>query len=551
MPEVVAEFISHPRASMSTRDTPIRASVGSEANSSYQVHTATIKAFKDLDQTIRVPEFTGWETVNLVCLRFTGDWMYFWVTASRTSSTVMGAVEFALTYNGPLSQLGLNGTYTASVMRSPKFSATKQAAVISGAMNTSRTVQLGSIDKPSTQASATKVFWVQITATELLTDSASPVSDKMQVYAFFTPFTNGNINTYLNASGPHPMPSLYQVLADIESLGFSSAQVITDISISEICPFAYELDASNLYCLYTDSTKATELKPFMPYDTSIAMWRVLGLGQNIYGVSRTVTMTLSEMEMSCGNVTILDVNGSSIGNVPTAWFGSDRSLTFDVRVISDYSSMTYRIDADGSVFQAPTGHLPYVGSAWETYQAYSLAYDREAMELSIETANRQTELAINTGIANAAIGAVSSAASLDVVGTATGIASSAVSLYQTAASNTINTDSIRSQQAITEKRMQAQPGTAYASQYGLSYAFNASISPACIQLSMPVGLTSSIYEAYRDAFGLPCETVDDETTITAGYWQLRFSTQTGLDSGPRFDRLNSMIANGIRITGRV
>lgn len=545
MPEVVAEFISHPRASMSTRDTPIRASVGSEANSSYQVHTATIKAFKDLDQTIRVPEFTGWETVNLVCLRFTGDWMYFWVTASRTSSTVMGAVEFALTYNGPLSQLGLNGAYTASVMRSPYTSLTKQTQVISGAMEFSRSIELGSIKGPL----GYKVYWLQLTATEYMTDAAPAVreSNHLSRYGWFVSFNEDNqINHRLTASNG-TMPSLNDIISTPTVLGFSSADVITDISISEICPFYYSYDSSSGYTLRTLPSGGTTLHARNWGESKYVYWALDEEDSYPRTAANTVTMTLTEMEMTCGSVTITDRTGSSLVSIPTAWFGSDRSLTVTTKVFADYSGMTYRIEVNGSIIQAPCSHLPYLGSAWETYRAYSMAYDRQAMNNTIDTATRQTELGISTSAANAIVGL----ASTDVTGALTSVAGQYISAWSSRAANDISAESLRTQQAITERRMQAQPATVYGSQYGLMYCFETWNTPAAIQLSMPAGLTAATFNAYGEAFGFANETVDADTTITQGYWQLRFSTQTGLDSGPRFDRLNSMITNGIRITGSV
>lgn len=542
---VVAEFIAHPRASLSTRDCPVRSAVDAEADSAYQVHTAAVKALKDLDQVLRVPEFDGWETVNIVCLRFPDDWMYYWVGASRTSSTVNGAVEFSLTYNGPASQLAIGGSYTASVMRSPEFCATKQCAVISGAMEMSRSLNLGSIPSPP----GYKAYWVQVTASEYMTNEAPMVreSDRLARYGFFAAFNLTNqLDKTLYAYGTnYPMPSLFDIINNPESIGLSSAAVITDISVSEICPYRCSMDSDGVYSLYLYSTGTVTATAYAWGGSMVYMWNLDSMKVIPQTIDHSVTLTLSEMEQTCGNITIRDHSGSTVANIPAEWFGTSHSLALTTRILSDFGSLTYRIEVNGTVIQAPCGHLPYVGSAWLEYVAYSMAYDRASMENSIDTATRQTELAISTSAANGIIGLLST----DPVSALQSVLGQYVTAWSSREANEISAGSLRSQQNITEKRMQAQPGTVYSSQYGIGYCYQTFYTPMSIQVSIPAGLTPSIYEAYRDAFGLPCETVDAETTLTAGYWQLRFSTQDGLDSGPRFDRLNQMITNGLRITG--
>ena len=103
----------------------------------------------------------------------------------------------------------------------------------------------------------------------------------------------------------------------------------------------------------------------------------------------------------------------------------------------------------------------------------------------------------------------------------------------------------RDEQALSERRVQGQAGTAYSSAYGVIYCLMNLRHPAIIEINMPAGLTTSIDSAYTDVHGFPAEGART-ITIKQGFIQGRIFADSAMRLGPWFDMMNEKISNGIR-----
>ena len=201
---------------------------------------------------------------------------------------------------------------------------------------------------------------------------------------------------------------------------------------------------------------------------------------------------------------------------------------------------------EGVEYTIQEGHLPYVGSAWAEYVAYSMSYDRQAMENSIAYANDRMWADLATGAAGAiqgaAVSAISGSGPLAVL---SGLSSFGLGAAGSMIERNISERQARDEQALAERRVQGQAGTAYASAYGVIYCLMNLRHPAIIEVNMPAGLTTSIDSAYTDVHGFPAEGVRT-ITIKQGFIQGRIFADDALRLGPWYDLMNEKLSNGIR-----
>ena len=96
---------------------------------------------------------------------------------------------------------------------------------------------------------------------------------------------------------------------------------------------------------------------------------------------------------------------------------------------------------------------------------------------------------------------------------------------------------------MAERRAEGQPSTPYNAGYGLSYCVKSCLNPCAVWVEMPAGLTSSIDQDYTTCFGYPAEGLRS-ITVQEGYIKGRIY-DNGVTRGPRFDRMNEALQNGI------
>ena len=257
----------------------------------------------------------------------------------------------------------------------------------------------------------------------------------------------------------------------------------------------------------------------------------------------TVTVSLSALERASGTVLLKDHTGAAIATVPTSW-GSSFEVT--TQCIGDHGKLLTLVTIEGVEYTIQEGHLPYVGSAWAEYVAYSMSYDRQAMENSIAYANDRMWADLATGAAGAiqgaAVSAISGSGPLAVL---SGLSSFGLGAAGSMIERNISERQARDEQALAERRVQGQSGTAYASAYGVIYCLMNLRHPAIIEVNLPAGLTDSVDLAYTNVHGFPAEGVRT-ITMKQGFIQGRIFADDALRLGPWYDLMNEKLSNGIR-----
>ncbi len=542
--QATVDFLKMP-VSLSTGDYPLLSSLDMDL-SAYIVETMTLNVRKDLHQMIRVVDFNGSELCNMV--RFRGYGLY-WITARETSSDINSAVSFMLSACASSTILSAGESIRGEFSRLPVNACPylKRQAV-SGAMQYSRHVDLPTIG----ETSHGRVYWVEITSTTELnpTDGSVKSQDSLSRYGMFVAIdARGASSDYIVANNAYGetqtyYPSIDDIISNPELLGLQ-ASTIQDISISARCPYTWAGKDSLFRINLTDASGSVILPNSRgPVDATgeyLEFYRLNDASKKFVPLVESITMTLSSLERASGQVIIKTEAGSNVSSIPTEWSGT---ITADVQCIGDMGKLLTIITIAGTEYTLPEGHLPFVGSQWAEYVAYSMAYDRQSMEQSISYANERMIADIAQGAAGAvqgaALGAISGSGPLAI---GTGLASFGLSTAGSLIERSISEREARDTQALAERRVQGQAGTPYNTAYGLIYNIYYHRHPACIQLDMPSGLTASIDTTYTSRHGYPAEGVRT-ITMSEGYIQGRVFPVGDL-TGPILDKANEELSNGI------
>ena len=536
LPVSTVEFLQMP-ASLSSGEYPLLSSrtqsLSGRTKATYSMHVK-----EDLQQVLKTPEFTGWSDCNMV--RFGGD--LYWIIQANTSTDSAHSIEFVVSYCGPSSVLHKGNSLAGVFSRLPTNKCPYlQRQAVTSALEHTRTVALPHI----TDYGEYSVFWLQVTG--LKTDGSYK-----RVGYFVCANEDGNMTErltckYLSTSlvdGEYP--SMKEIITDPKTYtGFTASQII-DISIS--CRSPWVTYNSNSDYMLKGST-ADYITPTENFGGSIygydldQMFIVDGFEPLPYTTS--VKLSLSDLERASGTVTIRDENTASIGTIPTAY---GNSIAATLSVISDWTGIITYVTYGGYRIAIPEGHIPWSGTAWSEYRAYSLAYDRGTMQASINFSNERvsTQLAQSAAstIQSAAMGAIGGNVAGAATGAISGATSFAISTWATLKESDISTRETQMTQALAERRVAGQPATPYNAGYGILYCQQCRISPASIWVEMPAGLTSSIDADYTACFGYPAEGLRS-VTIQEGYYKGRLLYDTTLARGPKFDKCNEALQNGL------
>ena len=514
---------------------------------------------EDMRQTVTMPSFDGWSGCNIVRFKESGTdtpWIaYYWITDAMRSSTSQGSTDFMLEFDAPTTLLKKGDKVNGQWLRSPvNFTPWKQQNVISGTMGyeaTNKRFELSAM--PSVTGG--KMLWVSITATK----SADNTQGALEIYGFpilvkedtIIPSYDWLVNYVEDGTVKSFCPlSCIKQGATLWALGLTASE-IQDISITSGCPYPCTYD-SNGFNIQSSSyrLKAVYIQYSDGDTTKTAAYPVYHITGGQGSQPKTVeyvsqkTVTLTDMEMTCGEFNILDSSGTVVYNIPSNWIQNNK-LGFETRVICDFSQIYWRIEvkevnSSGSfgktlgVFMMNEGHIPYIGSQWDDYRAYSMSYDRESVQFANDQAKQQA-------IANA----VSSVASFQItkpISSLINIGASAASAYmgyeQTTRANNFN-------QNLSERRTQSQPGNAYGLNYGLGYVVNAYKTPNSLVVSLPVGITEDIFNEFIENFGYANEG-EYEMPMDYGFYQGTIYTTPDM-TGPRLVELINAMNAGIRM----
>ena len=541
---------------------------------SYLIHTAQdAKVTHDLSMGITVPIFTGYDNVNMAEI----DGSFYWVVDYNTRTLQeVELVTFGLIYNSPTSQLTIGDTMTGVFTRTPsQYQEYLQQAVSNDVMEFSRAVELSHITPAYYKNSDgtyryqdRRVYWVEVVLTINPTNRGGTSTHKIGFFAV-DPILANSIQDRIHYAIRYGGADHYLGYTTIRNImapsvlagttGWTATEVI-QISISERCPYAYTVtehtdSSGNKYPLYNldNHTPAEDVNTAYP-----------GYYLDMYETpsSESIELELSEMERAIGSVRVVNESGEAIATIPTQYTDE---IECEVRTFSDYSGIFTEVLFNNRVVTILNeGHIPYIGNAWDEYQAYNQQYDREqtniakfqnsaemGVQMELMTSTHQIQQIGNA--ANAVLGAITNPAG--AIGTLGGAAINAITsgaelraqYHALDMSAKVKNMTLDFQQRATEKHMQAAPGSAYNMGYGLIYIHNCENHPANLRLEMPSNVTSDYYDAYISEFGYPAEgkqTID----VEAGFVQGRL-VNDGTMTGAKFDDLNSVLMSGIKIIG--
>ena len=534
---------------LSTGEYPLLTSLDQNL-AAYIVQSVTLNVRKDLAQTVRTVDFDGSEGVNMARIRGLG---MYWITARDTSTDVQGTVSFSLSACAPSTLLFSYDRVIGEFSRLPENLCpylSRQA--MTGDLAPSRSVDLpmmGVNDRGNLKV------WIQVTSTTYISSTGTAKEGTLTTYGMFaTVNPRGGWGDYVAASGEAEnrmyYPNITDIVSNPELMGIQ-ASTIQDISISARCPFKFVESGLYMNLVKTDGT-VIPTNAVGPENAAITGGRFAFYNLSdptfIHAVPliETVTVSLSDLERASGQVIIKDHNGSAMGMIPTSW---GDIIEASVQCVGDHGKLLTIVTVNDVEYTIQEGHLPYVGSAWAEYVAYSMSYDRQAMENSIAYANDRMWADLATGAAGAiqgaAVSAISGSGPLAVL---SGLSSFGLGAAGSMIERNISERQARDEQTLAERRVQGQAGTAYSSAYGVIYCLMNLRHPALIEVDMPEGLTETIDGAYTAVHGYPAEG-RRSVSLKAGFYQGRIFAAETIRMGPWFDEMNNKLSNGIRFIG--
>ena len=428
--------------------------------------------------------------------------------------------------------------------------------------------------------------WVEVTFSE-----TSP--DKLKRYGFFaavnpsdelpTVYTNVFVDTYSGDQQIHVYPTVAQIIANPETyLGLSSV-TIHDINISEYCPFSaigdisvdsqdnslgmtlIALDNSRMtpaFC-YRESTTiglSTVYIAYHAFDISAITDYRIGVDQSGTPAanSGSVTITLTDYEKHCGEIAFLDSMRNSILTIPKE--RNENTMAIDYSVFSDSSNIYLALKYDEIYHVIPGYKIPWMTSSWDTYRAFNLQYDRQALQNNIDMTNREFSTSVINGASNGIIGgAVSGAMVGGAAGAGLGAATGVSSLIATAVSGSIDRDrsieKMRRDQELTEQRMRHGAANLNNPAYGSSIINNILAGGGSgFVLLLPMNYGSTGWTSQTELWGFPANknltSVDFSQLGTILYFKgqpVSYDTHIGNYGSPMHRAMEREFMNGIRL----
>ena len=574
----------------------------------YLIHTIKdVKISADLDQDRTVPTFEGYENASMV--KTSVGW--YWVVGVRTSTMYNDSIVVAMHYCASTSMIksgdSIKGIWTRrskalgydiKVQQAVSNSPLKSGIKVQLPKMTAKT-QFGPNDVSDTES---KIYWVQITSSNYIKNDQTVIKGHITRYGTFAlndDVTHTNYK-YLawDTSGDKDYVPAYPTIGDIinnidATLGIESSSIL-DISVIPICPYEFEsLDVVhtgqfvpgqpepenewvNQYTILKNGENV--IKPWIGKDVSVNIGglpgqtttktfklRVYNLDFNwgiepiptgtsllvYYPIERedTLSWTLSDMELNLGQLQVKNWEGNIIASLPIV----SKTNTVYIDYISDSTglyTLLRHIESNQHVI-INSAKLPYLGSQWETYRAYSLDTDRKALEFAQEQYDKQFQINMASAVFNGVVGAglgAASGGSAGAIGAGVGaIGGLASGVASGILGKEMNDMKLRQDQQLTEMRLRASPATTFNTAYGLNQLDLMERFGGGIYTSLPANLTNDDFVKYIDEFGYPTEGVQT-LTMTAGYYKGRILSQQNnkVFSGIKFERLQEEFNNGLK-----
>lgn len=533
------------------------------------------KVTADADQSITVPYFWSYETVSMVYIGAVG---YYWVVGVHTSTSSNEAITFNLHYAAATSLIrkghSVKGMWTRRPTPDPGIRQTLSSKpTFSGQMLRFPTMTAGSYHYSTDDQ---KLYWIQISGTSYIDSSGTSHTDHYCRYGLFAADgATSSLSTtlgigYKKGDGSnyyYQYPKIDDVINNIDQyLGIESSSIV-DISVIPICPYKYAVRSKDDYTWVslTDSSgddilpkigKNIQIKLSSAVTATFAL-RCYNLTPD-YNIDSDVAtpqdadhwkdyLWITDYQLNTDTWDLRDWCGNTIAAITP--FAEKTNFTIDYICDTTGIYTVVTNSSNGSHYILNSAKLPWVGSQWETYKAYSMDTDRKAIQFAQEQYDRQSQIEMLSGIANGVIGAGIAGASGGAAGLAggliSGVGSVATSAVGSALGRDLNSFKLAQDQELTEARARASPGTAYATAYGKNQIKLMEMFEAGIYGNYPIdSYTRSTWQAWIDEVGCPTEGVQT-LEITAGYYKGRILSAAGV-TGTLFNRLNEEFNSGIR-----
>ena len=570
----------------------------------YLIHTIKdVKISADLDQDRTVPTFEGYENASMV--KTSAGW--YWVVGVRTSTMYNDSIVVAMHYCASTSMIkagdSIKGIWTRrskALGCDPKVQqAVSNSPMISNIKAQSpKMYAKAQFGTDNVSETSFRIFWVQITSSNYIKNDQTVVKGHITRYGTFALNDDDTSSTlkYLawDTSGDKDYVPTYPSIGDIinnidATLGIESSSVL-DISVIPICPYVFESfdvvhtgpfepgqpEPENEWVNQYTVLKSRNgiIKPWVGKDVSIEVgpipgqttlktfkFRVYNLDYNwdIEPISTTVynpidhedtlSFTLSDMELNLGQLQVKNWEGNIIASLPVV----SKTNTIYMNYISDSTglyTLLRHVESNQHVI-INSAKLPYLGSQWETYRAYSLDTDRKALEFAQEQYDKQFQMNMASAVFNGVVGAglgAASGGSAGAIGAGVGaIGGLASGVASGILGKEMNDMKLRQDQQLTEMRLRASPATTYNTAYGTNQLNLMERFGGGIYISMPANLSNDEFNHYVDEFGYPTEGVQT-LTIGTGYYKGRVLAQQNnkVFSGIKFERLQEEFNNGLK-----
>lgn len=542
--------------SLSAREFPYFA-LGA-TNNPVPVKTFQGKFTEDLDQAIQVPTFDGWSTCNLLRLTSGTFVQWMWITdVSRTTDTA-GSITLACTWC-PTMDISRRSDY--SVARRYKGNWTRIPGPdlamplhfeVAGGNESPLSTSMYSIPRCADLVKIDQVkgtlAWMQVTFSTSSSNNAA-----IGMYGFFVDVLYPAMGTALGGGDGletyYRYPTFLEALTDpYGSMGITASSII-DISVSAIPPFKCAGVNKSLPVISLLNSSGTRINPTQTKGGRYAYDFTSGSGSSWPQLKQSAVLTYSNVQTYCGSIRLTDPYGATVGTFPqTAGTGANLNAhTVTATAISDISGITLCVTLDGTVIKVPMPHIPYIGTQWDEYRAYSLSTDRQAMEWSISSSREALKIQKDAGTGNALIGIGSSLLSGDIAGAVKTGLSTLIGFQAQDRSQDLSERNARFQQSLTEQLAMAATPTTYATNYGFEDILRITERPYRIAWWAPSGTTGALFVNYIHQNGCPVKKVNVEVPMEAeGFYQGCITSETAPVHGPRLDRFNSLLQSGFK-----
>ena len=530
--------------------------------SSFLLSSVSKKVTADILTGINVPSFTGYETANVAKIGSN----FYWITGYQQSTIFNGTIDFRLSIMPPTTLLRKNDTLTAYFERSPTY-ITKYLHddFTGGVVGMSDIKPIGNVIVNANDTSEA-LYWVQITGlyehgggNEIVRFGCFVTVDKGE--AFSDVYLDYRV-IYGDPDSLEMYPSLATIINQIESITpFTGNNTVLDVSISRRCPYAYKVThVTGGTAPYTVYDRIV-LKDSSNNDILPGNGTGIGASADLYWIDNylnldklvteagTATYTLDDYDRMCGSFGIKDWNRNLVMTFPVA-----ESNTITYQTYADLSGIYTIIDNGHRRITLPEGKLPWDGSSWSDYVAYSMDADREAAYNSQQYALYQYETdkqkilgnLIAGGTTNIIGGALltgnAAGAVMGAIGSAGGAVVDSMALERDL---TLQYRQIYDDYMLAQKKAQLAAGSAYNVGYGLIYvALTCQDNDLQIGLLAPMENGSDLMTAYTARYGYPCEGSQTITVGTGFYKGIIPATSTL--NGVIFDLLNANMRTGFR-----